>query len=350
MTRETRRSICRALAAAVVAASLPFAAALAAEPGTVVFAQYGGLWQQTLQKALAPFEAEHNVRIRYVPGSSTDSVARAIAARNNPDVDVVLGEEMSFGLGHQEGIWEKLDPAIVTNLNAVVPAARGYGEDGVGFIVFRVGMFYRTDTFKKNNWAPPTSWSDLLDKKYCHRMAINHPNIPHGYYAMMILGGGKPDDFPAGVNRLAANKDCIDTLDPSAQKTLEKIQLGEYDIGISTDALIMTLTQRGFPVRFVYPKEGAVQQFVTASVTRNAPNPKLAQALVNELMSPRVQRVLVEQFNANPVHPAIPPRTDPVPAGETAMPTPTRFVAIETDAILKNRKRYIQDAVRILGQ
>ena len=27
----------------------------------------------------------------------------------------------------------------------------------------------------------------------------------------MMLGGGKPDDIVAGANRLAANKDCIDT-------------------------------------------------------------------------------------------------------------------------------------------
>ena len=39
------------------------------------------------------------------------------------------------------------------------------------------------------------------------------------------------DDYLAGVKRLATNRECIDTMDPSAPKTLEKMQLGEFDIG-----------------------------------------------------------------------------------------------------------------------
>ena len=53
------------------------------------------------------------------------------------------------------------------------------------------------------------------------------------------------------------------------------------------------------------PKEGAILQFSTAAVTKNAPNPKMAQALVNELLSERVQTQLVEAFNAGPVNKAI---------------------------------------------
>ena len=42
-----------------------------------------------------------------------------------------MGEEMTFGQGRGEGIFEKLDPAIVTNLANIVPEAR-MGEEGVG--------------------------------------------------------------------------------------------------------------------------------------------------------------------------------------------------------------------------
>ena len=48
----------------------------------------------------------------------------------------------------------------------------------------------------------------LADKKHCHRVGLNHPNVSHTYFALMMLGGGKPDDVVAGANRLAANKDC----------------------------------------------------------------------------------------------------------------------------------------------
>jgi putative spermidine/putrescine transport system substrate-binding protein len=325
-------------------------ASASAQDNTVVVAQFGGVWQQVLEKALAPFEAENKVKIRYVPGSSMDSAARAIASRNKPDVDVVLGEELSWGMANEEKIWEKLDPARVTNLKTIVPQARFPNDEGVGFVMQSVGMFYRTDAFEKNKWAAPTSWSDLLDKKYCRKFGISHPNVSFTHYALMMLGGGKPDDYPTGVSRLAAIRDCIETMDPSAQKTLEKTQLGEYDLGVSTSILIITLQKRGVPVRFFNPKEGAMLQFTTAAVVKNAPHPALAQALVNELLSPRVQQILVEQFNGSPVNPTVPPRADLIAAGSPDPANLASFKPIEADAILKNRKRYIQDAVRALGQ
>jgi ABC-type Fe3+ transport system substrate-binding protein len=165
-----------------------------------------------------------------------------------------------------------------------------------------------------------------------------------------MLGGGKPDDYPEGVKRLAAVRECMETMDPSAQKTLEKVQLGEYDLGVSTSILIITLQKRGVPVRFFNPKEGAMLQFTTAAVVKNAPHPALAQALVNELLSPRVQTILVEEFNGSPVNPAVPPRADLLAAGSPDPAKLSEFKPIDADAILKNRRRYIQDAVRAFAQ
>ena len=345
------RHLLRACRSFVLAAATLFTTtALAADPTTLVIGTFGGLWQQTLEKVLVPFQTENNVKIRFVPGSSVDNTARAIAARNKPDMDVVLGEDLSLGQGRQEGVWEKLDPAVVTSLKDILPEARMPEDQGIAVIIFRIGMFYRKDVFEKNKWPPPTSWGDLADKKYCHRVGLNHPNVSHTYFALMMLGGGKPDDIVAGANRLAANKDCIDTLDPSAPKTLEKIQLGEYDIGVSVDSFIRTLQQRGLPVVFFNPKEGAVFQPTTAVVVKNAPNPRLAQLLVNEMLSPRVQRVLVEQMNGASVNRTIPVTPEQVAAGALDPMKLAGYVRIETDAILKNRRRYIQEAVRILGQ
>jgi putative spermidine/putrescine transport system substrate-binding protein len=348
--RRSRGCLCAALAAVVL--GLSAAPAIADDPGTVVVASFGSPWQEALEKAMAAFESEHKVKIRYTAGSSADNVARAVAARTRPEVDVVMGEEMTFGLGRQEGIFEKLDPAKVPNLKAIVPEARAFGEEGVGVIMQAIGMFYRTDVFERNKWAPPTSWSDLVDKRYCHRVDFNDPNVSYGYYVLMMLGGGKPDDVPAGIKRLVGYRDCVDTLDPSAAKTVEKTQLGEYDVGVLTHYLVMNLAQRGVPVRFFNPKEGSVLQFTTAAVTKNAPHPDLAQAVVNEILSVRVQQQLVEQFNVSPVNPGAPISPDLIAAGA---PDPKHlaeggYVGVDAPAILPKRKQNIQDAVRAMAQ
>src|SRR5437016_2511007 len=223
--RHRRSLAARNALLAAVLAMLPLSPAFTQDIGTVVLASYGSVWQEALEKALKPFEAENKVKVRFTAGSSADNVARAIAAKNRPDVDVVMGEEMTFGQGRSAGIYEKLDPAIVTNLKSIVPEAK-MGEEGVGVIMQAIGFFYNTDSFKKNGWAEPTSWNDLLDKKFCHRSGWSHPNVSFSYYTLMMLGGGNPDDVLAGAKKVATIKDCIDTFDPSAAKTVEKAQLG----------------------------------------------------------------------------------------------------------------------------
>ena len=48
-------------------------------------------------------------------------------------------------------------------------------DQGIAVIIFRIGMFYRKDVFEKNNWPAPTSWSELADKKHCHRVGSITP-------------------------------------------------------------------------------------------------------------------------------------------------------------------------------
>jgi len=59
----------------------------------------------------------------------------------------------------------------------------------------------------------------------------------------------------AGAKKVATIKDCIDTFDPSAAKTVEKAQLGEFDIGILAHQLVLTAGKRAAPLKYVDPKE-----------------------------------------------------------------------------------------------
>jgi len=338
------------LAIGFIGTCLAAAPLRAAEPQTVVVASFGSLWQDALEEALKPFEQQNNVQVHFTAGSSSDNVARAIAARNHPDVDVVMGEEMTFTQGEQAGIWQKLDPAIVTNLASVVPAARMGDGTGVGVIMQSIGLFYRTDVFAKNNWPPPDSWFALTDKRYCHRIGLGDPNVSFTYYALMMLGGGKPDDVPEGTKRLAANRDCIDSLDPSAAKTIDKVQLGETDIGVLAHELVVTMAQHNVPVKFVSPKEGAILQFTTAAVAKNAPHPKLAQEIVNEMISPRAQEVLVKDFSVSPVNTKVTVPPDIIAAGAPDPAQLEHYITIDAAAITPHRRQYIQEAVRTMAQ
>jgi putative spermidine/putrescine transport system substrate-binding protein len=345
-TRREARIIAGFLIAAFVAASWMPAHA----DETVVMAQFGGVWQSTLEKVLADFQKRKNIKIQFISGSSLASTSKAIASRNNEEIDIVLGEELSHALGEKEQIWDTLDQSIVTNLKDVVPQARLKGDHGVGFIMQSVGMFYMTNIYQKNGWVAPTSWFDLLDRKHCHRIGISHPNVSFAYYALMMLGGGQPSDFPKGAEKLATVKDCIDTMDPSAQKTLQKVQLGEFDLGVMNHPLIDAKAKGGVPVRFVRPKEGAILQLTTAAVTKGAPHAKLAQEVINELLSPAAQGALMAQFAAAPVNRNVALDPKLLEAGAPDPKNLAGYVSIKADEIIEHRDEYIQKAVRVMGQ
>ncbi len=335
--------------AAVLGGAMLFSNAAMAQQ-TVVVASFGSLWQEVLEKALAPFEKENNVKVRFTAGSSADNVTRAIAAKDRPDVDVVMGEEMTFAQGLQAGIFTKLDPALIPNLaKAVGPAKMGDGT-GVGVIMQSIGLFYHTANFQKAGLQPPTSWMDLVDRKLCNRVGFMHPSVSFSYYALMMLGGGKPADIPKGIDKVVEFKNCIETVDPSGAKHVERAQLGDFDIGVLAHQLVVSLADRGAPLKFVTPKEGGILQFTTMAVAKNSPNPTMAQKVVNELLSERVQAMFVEQFKASPVVTgvAVPPAL--IAAGAPNPADVSKFIGIDGAQLLPDRARLTQQFVRAMAQ
>ncbi len=212
---------------------------------------------------------------------------------------------------------------------------------------------YNTATFAKNGWAAPDSWTaPARRKRYRHRIGppAFDASLSFTYYALMMLGGGKPDDVPAGIKALATNKDCIDSFDSNAGQTIQKAQLGDTDIGVLAHQLVITLAAKGAPLAFVNPKEGAILQFSTAAVTKGAPHPELAQILVNEMLSERVQRVLVQEFSVSPVNPAVTVPPELIAKGAPDPAHMDRYITINAEQIAPNRRRYIEDSIRVLAQ
>ncbi|MER2535164.1 MAG: extracellular solute-binding protein [Rhizobiaceae bacterium] len=316
----------------------------------VVIASFGSLWQEVLETALEPFEKENNVEVRFTAGSSSDNVTRAIAAKANPDVDVVMGEEMTFTQGMAAGIFEKLDPAVVTNLAKVAPQAKLGDGYGVGTIMQSIGMFYNTQAYEKAGWAAPTSWQELVDRKLCHRVGYMHPNVSFGYYALMMLGGGKPQDIPAGIEKVLAFKDCIETVDPSGAKHVERAQLGDFDLGVLAHQLVISLADRGAPLKFVIPQEGGLLQFTTMAVAKNGPNPAMAQKVINELLSERVQSMLVEKFKASPVNTDVSVPDALIAAGAPNPKDVSSFILIDGNVLQPNREKWTQQFVRAMAE
>ena len=57
-------------------------------------AGYGGSFEQTMRKEIVPaFEAKHGVKVEYVAGNSTDTLAKLQAQKGNQQIDVAIVDD-----------------------------------------------------------------------------------------------------------------------------------------------------------------------------------------------------------------------------------------------------------------
>src|SRR6476661_10100658 len=65
-----------------------------AQQKTMYVAGYGGSYEQTMRKEVLPaFEKQANVKIEYVAGNSTDTLAKLQAQKGNQQIDVAIVDD-----------------------------------------------------------------------------------------------------------------------------------------------------------------------------------------------------------------------------------------------------------------
>lgn len=266
---------------------------------------YGGSMEDTFKQKIIPqFEKAHKVKIIYVAGNSTDTLAKLQAQKNDPQFDVAIIDDGPMEQAQQYGLCGAIAPAPI--YNDLYPLAKAVGDKALAFGVVATGMFYNTEAFKKAGWSAPTSWNDLADKKYNGKVVI--PPISNGYglhtlikFAEMNGGGVKNIDpgFDALIKKVNPN---VLAWEPSPGKMTELFQNGDAVIGVWGSGRVKALQDTGFPVKFIYPKEGAFALF-SAICPVAKPHPKpVAQAFIQYIFSPEVQKILADDEAHGPMN------------------------------------------------
>ena len=264
------------------------------EGKTLTIASYGGQLDESFKKATAGFEERFKVKIRWVPGTATENAAKINATKASPEYDVVFLENLTHNLASSQGLLSPINTAIVKNYDDLVPKAKLTSKDAVPIGAIFTGIFYNANEFQKRGWTPPQSWNDLFRPEFCKHIGILHPNVSYSMHMLVMLSGGDVNKMGEGIDRLIKLKGCVSTLEPSASKFEEKIQLGEYLIGVHGTVRVLPLIKLNYPVKFIIPKEGTVLGLTTVSAVKNAQNEQLGQELLNWLISPTTQKILVE--------------------------------------------------------
>lgn len=294
---------CLGVMSGLAIAALSASHAQAAE--TLYVGGYGGSTEQLFKDKVIPaFEAKSGAKVVYVPGNSTDILAKLQAQKGRQEISVALIDDGPLYQAVGQGLCAKVEDS--GPVKELYPNARMIGDRSVGLGFIASGLAYNKDVFAKNNWPAPTSWQDLADPKYKQKVVI--PPITNGYGLLTLvmmsrLNGGGEDRMDPGFD-VMAKKVAPNVLawEPSPGKMAQMLQTGEAALVVWGNGRVQAVVDQGAPVEFVYPKEGAVVIMTGACVVEGAPQGKLGQQFLQHLLSAETQALLATSQGWGPVN------------------------------------------------
>jgi putative spermidine/putrescine transport system substrate-binding protein len=271
----------------------------------LVIAGWTGGFDKMFEEVAAEFLKQRELKLRWVLGTSVGNIAKVKATKASPEIDLVLADDIPQVAALKEGLWEPLDPKIVTNLANLRPAARLAGDQGVGLAVNVLGLVYHREAFKQKNLPIPASWNDFFRADLHRRILV--PTITTGEGLMMLvqmarLNGGNERNIEPGFAALKRLAPSVLEFTRAAAIQNSLFQRGEAWLSIQSLPTATLARQAGVPTEWVFPAEGSLLRMSTINVVRNAPNRRMAQELVNYVLGERANEAWAHKVNSVPAN------------------------------------------------
>ena len=278
-------------------------ASMAVAQDQLIVAGYGGSTETIIREKILPkFEAANNVKVTYVAGNSTDTLAKLQAQKANQEIDVALIDDGPMSRAVSLGFCA---PITHVDFSTLYDTAAFADHKASGLGIVATGLMYNKKIFADNGWAVPTSWNDLKDPKFAGKVVIPPMNNGYGLLTVVMLarmnGGGEKNIDPG----FTAVKNDVDknviAYEPSPAKITELFQTGQAVLGVWGSSRVQSLAATGFPVDFVYPAEGAPAVMTAICPIAKKTVSPLAQAFVKMMLSKEAQEILADEAGSAPV-------------------------------------------------
>jgi putative spermidine/putrescine transport system substrate-binding protein len=279
----------RFTAAFFTAALLGASHSFAADQRTLVVSEWGYTPKESQEYLYKPFEEQNNVKVVIETGNNADRLNKM---KIRGGVDVIFITDAFSQQGINAGVFAKIDPALIPNLNDVYDVAKApQGADyGPGYTVGRYGIIYDSAKVTK----PITSWKDLWRPELKGIVALPGFNTTAGSLTVMIAGERAGVD--AFTNPDAAFKSLAE-IKPNVRKTYisgseltNLFSTGEVSVAAVQDFAVPAIQAAIPTAKWAELDEGAFLIFNTLNIGAKSANKDLAHAFINYRLSPEVQK------------------------------------------------------------
>ncbi|HQZ46571.1 MAG TPA: ABC transporter substrate-binding protein [Usitatibacteraceae bacterium] len=326
----TRVGAAFAASAFVLAGALP---AMAAETVNVY-----SIWPENWARPMfEEFEKATGIKVNFVRFSSGEALARVIAEKNNPRVDVLFGGPVeTHSAGIKEGIFEAYKPPTYDKL-----APRFRHADGQWVAIADDPLVFMTNAkfLKENGLKPPASWNDLLNPAYKNMLqmadARTSGTAVTRIFSVLEVNGRDENKAFEYLKKLRPN---VQIYTKSGGGGTLPVGLGQAGGGIFFIVDALDTKAKGYDVVISFPKEGIGTAAEAIALVKGAKNPAAGKKLIDWASSPAMQSLFAKhKINFLPAHPDVAPEASLAEVLKDA-----KIFPIDAEYAGANRKRVVE--------
>ncbi len=283
------------------------------------------------------FEKATGIKVNFVRFSSGEALARVIAEKNNPRVDVLFGGPVeTHAAGIKEGIFESYKPPSFERL-----AARFRHPDGQWVAIADDPLVFMSNNkfLKDNNLNAPASWNDLLHPAYRNMLQMADARtsgtaVTRIFSVLEVNGRDEAKAFDY-MKKLRPN---VQLYTKSGGGGTLPVGLGQAGGGIFFIVDALDTKAKGYDVSISFPQEGIGTAAEAIALLKGAKNPALGRKLIDWATSPAMQGQFAKyKINFVPAHPDV-----AIEASLAAVLKGAKIFPIDADYAGANRKRVVE--------
>jgi putative spermidine/putrescine transport system substrate-binding protein len=307
--RISRREFGKRLTALGISARLAAAAAATVSGASAVKAQDKPFSGETLRvqfwsgpegdniqrNVVDPFVEETGAEVIVEYGFTSGSIAKVRAQAADPQLDVVLMDDIGVLTVAPEGLLTTLDLENIPNAADVDPRFIVADGQGIGFFTYVDTLLYNTAAYPE----PPTTWRDLWAEDLRNKASVptsNQTPALHMIIAAAILAGGDQMNPDPGFALLEELRPNIRVFAENTSQIAELMKGGDIELLSWTSYIFRDYMQQDYPIENTFAlEEGVFATPACAAIPANHPgSQEVAEAFVNKLLEPAAQVGMAE--------------------------------------------------------
>lgn len=315
---------------------------------------WGGSDALAIQRyVVEPFEKETGAAVVVENGNTSASIAKVRAQKADPQLDVVMLDDIGAITLAREGVLDRLDLSKMPLAREIHP--RYLVADGHG-----IGMFNYITTILYNDKlvaTPPKSWKDLWDPKYSGKVLVTPVTHTQSLLLTIMaaqLNGGSVEKIEAAWPMLERLKPNVHSLNANRAVGADLLKSGEALFSVEIPYYYKQQIEQGYPIAMTTALDEGFFSITgsVALVKGGKASRELAYAFINQALSAEAQLGMARDLWYGPTNVNVSARLS---ARERAfmVSTPAQFEkAIQVDRIrlLDLRPAIIDQWNRIFGQ